>query len=74
MDIAGKKITLHDMCLRDGMHTKRHQISLDEMIRVSTHWTMPECHLLKLAMVMVWVVLLLTMVFRRILTGNTWKL
>jgi len=36
MDIAGKKITLHDMCLRDGMHTKRHQISLDEMIAVST--------------------------------------
>ena len=36
MDIAGKRITLHDMCLRDGMHTKRHQISLDEMIAVST--------------------------------------
>jgi len=25
------RIILHDMCLRDGMHAKRHQISLDEM-------------------------------------------
>ncbi|MDY7218067.1 4-hydroxy-2-oxovalerate aldolase [Denitrificimonas sp. JX-1] len=31
MDLKGKKITVHDMCLRDGMHPKRHQISLDEM-------------------------------------------
>jgi 4-hydroxy-2-oxovalerate/4-hydroxy-2-oxohexanoate aldolase len=31
MDLHGKKITVHDMCLRDGMHPKRHQISLDEM-------------------------------------------
>lgn len=31
MDLKGKKITLHDMCLRDGMHPKQHQISLDEM-------------------------------------------
>ena len=36
MNIAGRKITLHDMCLRDGMHTKQHQISLEEMINVST--------------------------------------
>jgi len=36
MNLSGKKVTLHDMCLRDGMHTKRHQISLDEMIAVST--------------------------------------
>ena len=36
MNIEGKKITLHDMCLRDGMHTKQHQISLQEMIDVST--------------------------------------
>ncbi|WP_248798147.1 4-hydroxy-2-oxovalerate aldolase [Pseudomonas sp. MWU13-2105] len=32
----GKKITLHDMSLRDGMHPKRHQISLQEMIDVAT--------------------------------------
>ncbi|GAA4082860.1 4-hydroxy-2-oxovalerate aldolase [Zhongshania borealis] len=31
MDLRGKKVVLHDMCLRDGMHAKQHQISLDEM-------------------------------------------
>ena len=31
MSIQGRKVILHDMCLRDGMHPKRHQISLDEM-------------------------------------------
>ena len=31
MNIAGKQVTLHDMTLRDGMHAKRHQISLDAM-------------------------------------------
>jgi len=31
MDLRGKKITVHDMCLRDGMHPKRHQISLEQM-------------------------------------------
>ena len=36
MDLKGKKVTLHDMCLRDGMHSKRHQISIDEMIAVAT--------------------------------------
>ncbi|QEW06904.1 4-hydroxy-2-oxovalerate aldolase [Nitrincola iocasae] len=36
MNLNGKKITLHDMSLRDGMHAKRHQISLDDMIRIAT--------------------------------------
>lgn len=36
MNIAGKKILLHDMCLRDGMHTKQQNISLEQMITVST--------------------------------------
>lgn len=36
MDLNGKKVILHDMCLRDGMHPKRHQISIDEMIDVAT--------------------------------------
>ena len=31
MDLNGKKITVHDMCLRDGMHPKQHQITVDEM-------------------------------------------
>ncbi len=31
MDIKGKKITLHDMTLRDGMHPKRHLMSLAQM-------------------------------------------
>jgi 4-hydroxy-2-oxovalerate/4-hydroxy-2-oxohexanoate aldolase len=29
-------IKLHDMSLRDGMHPKQHQISLDQMVAVST--------------------------------------
>ncbi|NQD55400.1 4-hydroxy-2-oxovalerate aldolase, partial [Pseudomonas sp. CM25] len=36
MDLSGKRITVHDMCLRDGMHPKRHQISLDEMQRIAS--------------------------------------
>ncbi len=35
MDLNGKKITVHDMCLRDGMHPKRHQITVDEMVTVA---------------------------------------
>jgi 4-hydroxy-2-oxovalerate/4-hydroxy-2-oxohexanoate aldolase len=31
MSLAGTKVTVHDMSLRDGMHPKRHQISLDQM-------------------------------------------
>lgn len=35
MNIAGKKLTLHDMCLRDGMHTNRHQITVEQMKAVA---------------------------------------
>ena len=31
MNLQGRKITLHDMTLRDGMHPKRHQMTLDQM-------------------------------------------
>ncbi|MEM9532374.1 MAG: 4-hydroxy-2-oxovalerate aldolase [Pseudomonadota bacterium] len=36
MDLKGIQVDLHDMCLRDGMHSKRHQISLEEMIALAT--------------------------------------
>ncbi len=31
MTLQGKRITLHDMTLRDGMHPKRHQMTLEQM-------------------------------------------
>ena len=36
MNISNKKIILHDMCLRDGMHAKVHQISLTDMVNLAT--------------------------------------
>lgn len=36
MSITDKTITLHDMCLRDGMHSMRHQISVEQMINIAT--------------------------------------
>lgn len=36
MDLKGKNVKLHDMSLRDGMHAKRHMISLDEMVNIAT--------------------------------------
>ncbi|HEY2514808.1 MAG TPA: 4-hydroxy-2-oxovalerate aldolase [Polyangiaceae bacterium] len=36
MVLRGKRVTLHDMSLRDGMHPKRHQITLEQMIAVAT--------------------------------------
>jgi 4-hydroxy-2-oxovalerate/4-hydroxy-2-oxohexanoate aldolase len=36
MNLKGKNVTLHDMSLRDGMHAKQHQISLEQMIAVAT--------------------------------------
>ena len=35
MDSHKKEITVHDMCLRDGMHAKRHQITVNEMVKIS---------------------------------------
>ena len=31
-----RRVTLHDMSLRDGMHPKRHQITLEQMINIAT--------------------------------------
>jgi 4-hydroxy-2-oxovalerate/4-hydroxy-2-oxohexanoate aldolase len=36
MNLRGKKILLHDNCLRDGMHPKRHQISIDQMVTIAS--------------------------------------
>lgn len=36
MDLRGKRVILHDMCLRDGMHAKRHQITPEQMVTVAT--------------------------------------
>ena len=36
MTVQGKKITVHDMTLRDGMHPKRHQMTLDQMAAVAS--------------------------------------
>ncbi len=35
MTLKGKKITVHDMTLRDGMHPKRHQMTLDQMTSIA---------------------------------------
>lgn len=34
--LKGRKVLLHDMCLRDGMHAKREQISVEQMVNVAT--------------------------------------
>ncbi len=35
MDLQGKQIKLHDMSLRDGMHSIRHQFTLQQMVDLS---------------------------------------
>lgn len=34
-DLKGRKITLHDMTLRDGMHPKRHLMTLEQMTTIA---------------------------------------
>jgi len=36
MNLQGMKVTIHDMTLRDGMHPKRHRMSLEQMIDIAT--------------------------------------
>ncbi len=35
MNLQDKKITVHDMCLRDGMHPMQHQITVQQMVTVA---------------------------------------
>lgn len=35
MNLANKKVIIHDMSLRDGMHTMQHQISIEQMKAVA---------------------------------------
>jgi 4-hydroxy-2-oxovalerate/4-hydroxy-2-oxohexanoate aldolase len=42
MDL-GKKITVHDMTLRDGMHPKRHLMTLEQMKPSPPGSTQPAC-------------------------------
>ena len=35
-NLKGKKVTLHDMTLRDGMHPKRHLMTLEQMKDIAT--------------------------------------
>jgi 4-hydroxy-2-oxovalerate/4-hydroxy-2-oxohexanoate aldolase len=35
MNLRDKRVTLHDMSLRDGMHPKQHQITIEQMVSVA---------------------------------------
>lgn len=34
--VKGRRVKLHDMCLRDGMHSMRHQITLEQMADIAS--------------------------------------
>ncbi|MEM8564280.1 MAG: 4-hydroxy-2-oxovalerate aldolase, partial [Pseudomonadota bacterium] len=36
MNLQDRSVVVHDMCLRDGMHPKRHQITIEQMVDVAT--------------------------------------
>ncbi len=36
MDLTSRKVKIHDMSLRDGMHSIRHQFTLNQMKEMST--------------------------------------
>jgi 4-hydroxy-2-oxovalerate/4-hydroxy-2-oxohexanoate aldolase len=35
MNLQGRKIQVHDMSLRDGMHPKQHQITVEQMVEIA---------------------------------------
>ncbi|TYC51413.1 4-hydroxy-2-oxovalerate aldolase [Zoogloea oleivorans] len=36
INLKGRKVVIHDMSLRDGMHAKREQISVEQMVQIAT--------------------------------------
>ena len=36
MNLEGTPVTIHEMSLRDGMHARQHQFTIDEMVAVAT--------------------------------------
>ena len=36
VELRGRKVIVHDMCLRDGMHAKREQMSVEQMVQIAT--------------------------------------
>ena len=34
--LKGRKVIIHDMTLRDGMHAKREQIGVEQMVKIAT--------------------------------------
>ena len=34
--LEGRKVLVHDMCLRDGMHAMRHQMTIEQMVTLAT--------------------------------------
>jgi 4-hydroxy-2-oxovalerate/4-hydroxy-2-oxohexanoate aldolase len=36
MNLRGKQVTLHEMSLRDGMHPKRHQFTVEQMVAIAS--------------------------------------
>ncbi len=43
MNLNGKKVTLHDMSLRDGMHAKRHKSAWTKWSASPRRWTKRAC-------------------------------
>ena len=35
-NLKGRQVSIHDMSLRDGMHAKREQMSVEQMVRIAT--------------------------------------
>ena len=36
MNLQGNTVTLHEMSLRDGMHARQHQFTLEEMVSIAS--------------------------------------